>query len=129
MSGSTMQFFWIAICLFITFIHTGFTQSIASVSSQAAIIQELENQNLPSEIDLSDWHHTAFLAILETGENPLEVLEVIEFDDDENRKKCTLPLDHSNSKERVLFCIQGSASLKESNPLYILYCSLRIHLV
>jgi hypothetical protein len=130
MSGSTMQFFWIALCLFITFVSTGFAHGNASDSSSLLTLsQELQNQHQLSNFEPSDFAYRTFLAIQESDENPLEVLEVIEFDDDENRKKCVLPLDHSNSKERVLFCIQGSASLKESNPLYILYCSLRIHLV
>lgn len=130
MSGSTMQFFRIALCLFITLVSTGFTPGNASDSSSLLTLsEELQNQHQLSDFEPSDFAYSAFLAIQESDENPLEVLEVIEFDDDDNRKKCAVFACNPNADDRVLFCIQGTASLKECNPLYILYCSLRIHLV
>ncbi len=125
-----MQFFRIAVCLFITFVSAGFIAgNLADSSFLAPLRQEIQNQDQQSEFELSDFAYKTFLAVQESDENPPEVLEVIEFDDDDHRKKCALPANHSNSKEKVLFSIPGSLTQEQSNPLYILYCSLRIHLV
>src|SRR5690606_37503313 len=118
------------ICLFISLSATGFSQSIDAKSCYpASYSQEFPFEDPSSATFLTDFTQDTFLAALDSDENPREVIEVLEFDDDENRKKCVLPVHDQFSEEIGKSSYPGLLNQKKSNPLYILYCSLRIHLV
>lgn len=70
--------------------------------------------------------HDSFCA-MDSEEFPREITEYIEYDDDDDRR-CISSGYCQRSREKMLFHTQNALFHKQSNTLYILYCSLRIHL-